>query len=156
MAVKPVPDGYHTLTPQLTVRGAAEALDFYRRAFGAVELMRKVGPDGKVMHAEVRIGDSIVMLNDEFPNYDTRSPATLGGASGSLYVYVADVDAAFTRAVGAGASVVMPLQNMFWGDRCGKVQDPFGHAWNLSTHVEDVAPEELDRRAAAMFGGGKG
>jgi uncharacterized glyoxalase superfamily protein PhnB len=155
MGVRPVPEGYHTLTPQVTVRGAAEAIDFYKRAFGAVELMRKAGPDGKLMHAEIKIGDSILMLNDEFPNYDTKSPSALGGAAGSLYVYLPDVDAAFARAVAAGATVVMPLQNMFWGDRCGKVCDPFGHSWNLSTHVEDLTPAEIDQRAAAFFGGGK-
>ena len=149
---KPIPDGYHSVTPYLTVRGAAQAIDFYKRAFGAQERERMPGPDGKsVMHAELRIGDSVVMLSDEFPGMGARSPQSLGGTHGYLFLYVEDVDTAWERAVSAGAKVTMPLADMFWGDRFGKLQDPFGHEWGLASHKEDVSPEEIGKRAQAAF-----
>jgi len=148
--VKPVPDGYHTLTPYIVVDGAADAIAFYQKAFGAEEIYRMPGPGGKVMHAEIQIGDSRLMLSDAIPEMGGRSPKSLGGSPASILIYVRDVDAAFARAVGAGATVDMPLMDMFWGDRYGKVKDPFGHLWQLATHVEDVSPEEMGKRAAAM------
>jgi len=149
---KPIPDGYRTVTPYLTVKGAAQAIDFYKRAFNAQEIERMTGPDGKsVMHAEVRIGDSNVMLSDEFPQMGSRSPETLGGTTGSLFLYVPDVDAAFQRAVDAGAKAVMPPADMFWGDRFGKLVDPFGHEWGMATHKEDLSPEEIRKRGAAAM-----
>jgi PhnB protein len=154
MAVKPIPEGFHSVTPYLTVRGAAEAIDFYRRAFGAVELMRLPGPGGTITHAEVRIGDSIVMLADEAPEMGTRSPESLGGTGVSLYVYVEDVDAVVARAAGAGAKVTLPARDMFWGDRFASVVDPFGHVWGLATHQEDLSPDEIARRRAAVQGAG--
>ena len=145
--VRPVPAGYHTVTPYLTVLDAAQAIDFYGRAFGAREKQRMPGPGGKIMHAELQIGDSVVMLSDEFPGMSgSRSPQSLGGTSGYLFLYVPDVDAMFRRAVDAGAKVGMPLTDMFWGDRFGKILDPFGHTWGLATHKEDVSPEEMGRR----------
>ena len=147
MAVKPIPEGYHTLTPSLTIRGATEAIEFYKRAFGAVELMRMPGPGGKLMHAEIRIGDSVLMLSDEFPDMGGKSPQALGGSPVYLFVYVDDVDAVFKRAVDAGAQVRMPLADMFWGDRFGRVVDPFGHEWGLATHKEDLTPKEIAKRA---------
>ena len=151
-AARPIPEGYHTVTPYLTIRDAARAIEFYKRAFGAEELMRMPGPGGKgVMHAEVKIGDSIVMLSDESPNSSCRAPQTLGGATSSQFVYVLDVDSAFKRAVEAGAKVSMPPIDMFWGDRFGKLTDPFGHEWGLATHTEDLTPEEISQRAAAFF-----
>jgi PhnB protein len=149
MAVKPIPDGYHSVTPYLIVSGAAQALEFYKEAFGAVELFRRPRPDGRVGHAEIRIGDSIVMLADEYPEMGARSPKTLGGAGFGLMIYVPDVDTAFPRAVTAGAKVLRPLKNQFYGDRSGTVEDPFGHSWTIATHVEDVTPEEMDRRHQA-------
>ncbi len=145
--VLPIPRGYRTVTPQLTVRGAAEAIDFYKRAFGARELMRMAAPDGKVMHAELKIGDSVFFLGDEFPDTGCRSPQSLGGATGALHVYVRNVDAAVKQAVDAGAQVTMPVADMFWGDRYGKVRDPFGHEWGLATHKEDLTPAQQRRRA---------
>jgi PhnB protein len=147
---KPIPQGFHTVTPYITVKGAAQAIDFYKRAFGAEEVERIPGPDGKsVMHAEVKIGDSIVMLSDELPQAGSRSPQTLGGSTGYLFLYVSDVDAAFKRAVDAGAKGAMPPADMFWGDRFGKVADPFGHEWGLATHKEDLSPDEIRRRGQA-------
>lgn len=151
---KPVPDGYHSVTPALTVRNAGQAIDFYKRALGAKELMRMAGPDGKVMHAELKISDSIVFLHDEFPERGQRAPESLGGASGSLYVYVKDVDAAFKQAVDAGAKVGMPVADMFWGDRVGQLTDPFGHQWGLATHKEDLTPAQMKKRAQAFSQGG--
>jgi PhnB protein len=152
MAVRPIPEGYHTVTPYLTVRGAAKAIDFYERAFGAEERMCMRRPDGGVMHAEIRIGDSFVMLSDEVPEMGARGPESLGGASGSIYLFVEDVDAVVARAVAAGAKLAMPPQDMFWGDRFGRVTDPFGHGWAIATHKEDLTPEEIARRAAAAMG----
>jgi PhnB protein len=143
--VRPIPEGYHTITPQLTCRDAARAIDFYKKALGAKELMRSAGPDGKVMHAELQIGDSRFMLNDEFPGMAV-APNTTGPRSSSLFIYTEDVDSLFGRAVREGCRVDMPLENMFWGDRYGKFTDPFGHQWAVGTHVEDVAPAEMQRR----------
>ena len=147
--VQPVPEGYHAVTPYLTIRGAAKALDFYAKAFGAEELFRMPGPGDTVMHAEMRIGDSIVMLGEEAPERGATAPPTLGGSAVSLLLYVRDVDASCTRAVGAGCTVQMPPTDMFWGDRYAKLQDPFGHLWGIATHKEDVPPEEMARRMAA-------
>jgi PhnB protein len=149
-AAKPIPEGMHTVTPHLVVNGAAKAIDFYKRAFGAQELGRHPTPDGRIMHAGIKIGDSHVFLADEFPEMSgDRAPSN--GSSVVLHLYVPDVDAAFNQAVSAGAKVKMPLANMFWGDRYGQLIDPFGHHWSLATHVEDVTPEEMRRRAEAMF-----
>jgi uncharacterized glyoxalase superfamily protein PhnB len=149
---KPVPEGYRTVTPYLTIKGAAQAIEFYRRAFGAQEIDRITGPDGtSVMHAEIRIGDSVVMLSDEMPKAGCRSPETLGGTTGSLYLYVPDVDAAFQRALDAGATAIMPPADMFWGDRFGQLADPFGHQWGMATHKEDVTPDEIRRRGVAFM-----
>jgi PhnB protein len=144
--VRPIPEGYHSITPQLTCRDAARALDFYKEALGAKVLVRMDGPGGKVMHAELQIGDSRFMIGDEFPGMSAApSPSAL--QSTSLFMYTNDVDAAFNRAVKAGARADMPPSNMFWGDRYGKFTDPFGHQWGVATHVEDVAPEEMKRRS---------
>lgn len=144
--VKPIPDGFHTLTPYLTVKGAAQAIDFYKRAFGARERFRMPGPDGKTLgHAEVTIGDSILMLADEFPGCG-QSPQALHGTPVSLLLYVSDVDAAFQRAVAAGATVKQPVENKFYGERAGCLVDPFGHIWTLMTHIEDVPPQEMKKR----------
>ena len=146
---KPVPDGFHTVTPHLTMKNAGEAIEFYKKAFGAEEIARMPGPGGSVMHAEIRIGDSPIMLNDEFPEHGARGPKTIGGTPVSIHLYVNDVDAAFDRAVKAGAKVTMPIADMFWGDRFAKLEDPFGHQWSLATHKEDVTPEECAQRAKA-------
>lgn len=150
MTVKPVPEGYRSLTPYLIVKGAARAIEFYVRAFGAVELMRMPQPDGRIGHAELRIGDSVVMLADEAPEVDARSPETIGGSPVTLMLYVEDVDATVARAVAAGARITRPVANQFYGDRNGGVRDPFGHVWFVATHVEDVPPEEMERRRAAQ------
>jgi PhnB protein len=150
--VKPVPKGYHTVTPHLIVNDGAAALEFYKKAFGAVELFRMARPDGRIGHAEIKIGDSPVMLADEHPEMGALSPQSVGGSPVSIYLYVADVDAMFNQAVAAGASVVRPLQNQFYGDRTGGVKDPFGYQWYIATHVENVSPEELQRRAAQHGG----
>ncbi|HSB14821.1 MAG TPA: VOC family protein [Bryobacteraceae bacterium] len=150
--VKPIPDGCSTVTPYLVVKDAAKAIDFYKRAFGAQEVMRMPGPGGHgVMHAEIKIGDSLIMVSDEFPGTNVTSPETAGTTTASLFVYFEDVDAAFQRAVGAGGKPVMPPADMFWGDRYGKLVDPFGHHWGLATHKEDVIPEEMSKRADAFF-----
>ena len=148
---KPVPDGFRTVTPYLTVNGAADAIAFYQKAFGAEVKCLVRGPDGKVAHCELQIGDSMIMMGDEFPMGHCKSPKTLGGATGGLNLYVEDVDALFNRAVAAGAKVQMPVQDMFWGDRYGKLSDPFGHEWSVATHIEDVSSAEIERRAAAAF-----
>jgi PhnB protein len=146
MAVKPIPDGYHAVTPYLIVQGAAQAIDFYKTAFGATELMRIGGPDGKIGHAEIKIGDSAVMLADEHPDMGYRSPQSLGGTGVSLMVYVEQVDTVFKRAISAGAKELRPVVNQFYGDRSGTLEDPFGHVWTVATHEEDLSAEELDRR----------
>jgi len=145
--VKPIPDGYHTVTPYLVVKDGARAIEFYKSAFGARELFRMDGPDGKIAHAELQIGDSRIMLGSESPQAGSRSAETLKGTPVSIFLYLDDVDNAFRRAVGAGAKEQQAPQDMFWGDRYGKVTDPFGHEWQLATHKEDLTPEEVGRRA---------
>jgi PhnB protein len=143
---KAVPDGYHTATPYLSVTNAGEAIDFYKRAFGAEEIVRMPGPDGKsVMHAEIKIGNSMLMIADEWPQADCKSPKTLGGTSVNIFLYVQDADATFQKAVNAGAKATMPLMDMFWGDRYGKVVDPYGHSWGIATHKLDMTPEEIQK-----------
>jgi PhnB protein len=144
------PDGYHTATPYLIVNDGARAIDFYKKAFGATELMRMPGPNGKIGHAEIRIGDSAIMLADEHPEMGARSPQTLGGSPVFLMIYVKDADGTTAQAEAAGAKILRPLENQFYGDRSATVLDPFGHTWTISTHIEDVPPDELARRAAAM------
>ncbi len=152
VAVKPIPDGYHAITPYLTVRGADRAIDFYRKAFGAEELGRMNGPDGKtVVHAELKIGDSRLFLGDEVPGMECSSPETLGGSPTGIYLYVRDADETFRKAVAAGATVKRPLEEMFWGDRTGSVLDPFGHKWDIASRREDVPPEEVQRRGHEFF-----
>ena len=141
--VKPIPEGMHTLTPQIICAGASDAITFYKEAFGATELMRLPGPDGRIMHAQVKIGDSVVMLTDEMPEHGMMGPKALKNTPVSLYLYVENADRAFERAVAAGAKVIMPLADMFWGDRWGHVEDPFGHRWHIASHIRDVAPEEM-------------
>jgi PhnB protein len=150
MAVKPIPDGYHSVTPYLIVDGAARALDFYKRAFGAEETFRMPGPDGRIGHAEMRVGDSMIMLADQHPEAGAKGPKSYGGSPVSLMVYVENVDKVFAQAVSAGATVERPLANQFYGDRTGGIVDPFGHKWYLATHIEDVAPAEMERRAKAQ------
>ena len=147
MATKPIPDGYHSVTPYLIVKGGADAINFYKRAFGAVEMMRMASPDGRIGHAEIKIGDSVIMLADEHPQMGHRSPQSLGGAGVGLMVYVDKVDEVFKQAVASGAKELQPLKNQFYGDRSGTLQDPFGHQWTLAMHIEDVAPDEMRRRA---------
>jgi PhnB protein len=150
MAVNPVPDGYHTATPYLVVKNAANAIEFYSKAFGASEVMRLPGPGGKVMHAEIKIGDSYIMLADEFPEMGARSPESLGGTPVSILLYVPDVDVRFEQAVAAGATVQRAVQDQFYGDRSGTLVDPFGHVWSLATHQEDVSPQEMEKRFQAL------
>jgi PhnB protein len=145
--VKPIPEGHHTVTPYLIIKGAAEAIEFYKRAFDAKEAMRMAQPDGRVGHAELAIGDSRIMLADEFPEMGARSPKTLGGSPVSLHLYVEDVDALAARATAAGIKVLRPVQDQFYGDRTGSFEDPYGHLWHIATHKEDVPMEELRRRA---------
>lgn len=147
--VKPIPEGYHTVTPYLTVRNASAALDFYKQAFGADETFRMADTSGKIGHAEIRLGDSAIMLSDEFPDMGAVGPETIGGTTFMLHVYVKNVDALVERAVKAGAKLERPVADQFYGDRAGLLRDPFGHKWWISTHVEDVAPEEIERRAKA-------
>jgi PhnB protein len=151
-AVKAIPDGYPQVTPYLCVDGAAAAIDFYGRVLGATERMRMGGPDGKVGHAELQIGWGLVMLADEFPGMGQRSPRSLGGSPVTVSVYVEDVDAVFAKALDAGAKEVRAVETQFYGDRAGQFEDPWGHLWSIATHVEDVPPEEMARRAEAMAG----
>jgi PhnB protein len=148
--VKPIPDGYPQVTPYLAVDDANAAIDFYTTVFGARERMRMDAPGGKVGHAELQFGDSLVMLADEFPEMGNRSPRSVGGTPVTISVYVDDVDAAFDRALRAGAKELRPLENQFYGDRTAQIEDPFGHRWSISTHIEDVPPDEMQRRAAEM------
>ena len=152
MAVKPIPEGYHTLTPSLTVRNAERAIEFYKQAFGA-EVRGGVakGPDGKVMHAELKIGDSVIMLSDEYPEFGSKSPQSIGDSGMGLHIYLDNVDAAFDRAVKAGASVEMPVMDQFWGDRYGKLKDPFGHKWSMATHVRDMSQDEMKKGMDEAF-----
>ncbi len=146
MPAKPIPEGYHSLTPFLAVDNAAQAIQFYELAFGAKERTRMPGPDGKIAHAELQIGDSVVMLADPFPQSTVKPPKELGGTSMGVFLYVENVDAVVEQAVDAGATVTMPVEDMFWGDRFGTVTDPFGHAWQIATHKEDLTPEEIAER----------
>jgi PhnB protein len=146
-----IPKGYHTVTPSLVIDGAAKAIDFYKKALGAEELSRFPGPDGSIMHAEIRIGDSTLMLADEMPDQGTRGPKSRGGTSVSFFIYKEDVDAAWKQAVDAGAKPVVPLADQFWGDRAGSFEDPFGHLWWLAQHIQDLTPEELRKSAEAFF-----
>ena len=145
MSVQAIPKGYHTITPFMTVRDAARAIEFYKQAFGAKEKGVMKGPEGKVMHAELVIGDSIIMLADEFPEFGSLSPQSIGGSGTGLHIYIEDVDSAFDRAVKAGATVEMPVADMFWGDRYGKLRDPFGHKWSIGTHKADLSVEEMKK-----------
>jgi PhnB protein len=151
MAVKPIPEGYHTLSPSLSVDNAAEAIEFYKRAFGATERSRMLGPDGKIAHAELQIGDSVLMLADPFPQATTKPPKEIGGTAVTLFLYVEDVDAVFKQAIDAGATSAMDVDDMFWGDRFGSVTDPYGHSWAIATHVEDVPPAEMEERGRAAM-----
>ncbi len=147
---KPIPDGMHSLTPHLVCGGAADAIAFYQRAFGAEELSRLPAPDGRVMHASIRIGDSVLMLNDEWPEMGAVGPARLGGSAVVIHLYVPDVDAAMAQAAAAGATVTMPAADMFWGDRYGQLTDPFGHRWSLATHQQDLTPEQIRDNLAKL------
>lgn len=151
---KAIPDGMHTLTPHLICAGAADAIEFYKKAFGATELNRLPGPDGKLMHASVRIGDSVLMLLDEFPQWGSLGPKALKGSPVVLHLYVEDVDAVVAQAVAAGAKLTLPVAEMFWGDRYGQVEDPFGHKWSVATHTRDLSPEEIQAGMAKMGEGG--
>lgn len=151
MAVNPIPEGYHSLQIYLAVEDAAKAIDFYKEAFGADEVLRMPGPDGKVAHAELQIGDSKLMLSDPFPQSNVRPPSERGGPTASIFMYVDDVDATFAQAQQAGATVVSELEDMFWGDRFGTVADPFGHVWAMATHKEDLSEEEMAERSKAAM-----
>jgi PhnB protein len=151
MATKPIPDGYHTVTPYLIISGAASAIEFYKRAFGAIELFRMPDPSGKIGHAEIKIGDSPIMLADEHPEMGFKGPQSLGGTPVSIMLYVEDVDAIVAQAVAAGATVTRPVKDQFYGDRSGTLVDPFGHVWTIATHTEDLSPEEIGRRAQAAM-----
>lgn len=150
MKVNPIPEGMHSVTPHLVCAGAAEAIEFYKKAFGAVEGARLPGPDGKLMHAMIRIGDSAVMLVDEMPQWGALGPKSLKGSPVTIHLYVEDVDAVVKRAVSLGAKVTMPVDDMFWGDRYGKLEDPFGHHWSIGTHKRDVTPEEMQQAMRGM------
>jgi PhnB protein len=149
-AVKPIPEGYPRVMPYLCVDGASAAIDFYSAVFGATERMRMPAPDGKLAHAELQLGDSVVALSDEYPELGARSPKAFGGSPVTMSVYVEDVDAIFERALKAGAKALRPVEDQFYGDRSGQFEDPFGHRWSVGTHIEDVSPEEMAKRAQAM------
>jgi len=159
MPAKPIPEGYHSVTPYLIIRNAAEAIEFYKKAFGAIELFRFPAPGGKIGHAEIKIGDSPIMLADEYPDMGYKGPQSLNGSPVSLMVYIEDVDKVFNRAIDAGATVKEAVQDKFYGDRSGTLTDPFGHVWHIATHKEDVSSEEMERRAkaasTAASGGGQ-
>jgi len=150
MGVKSIPDGYYSLTPYLVIKGAAEAIEFYKKVFGAAEILRMPGPGGRIMHAEIKIGNSIMMLADENPERGFLSPASRGGNTSSVMFYTDDVDATFRKAIAAGAKQVSAPEDMFWGDRMGNLTDPFGHSWAIATHKEDVSPAEIEKRMKAM------
>lgn len=151
--VKPIPDGFHSVTPHLAIDGAAAAIDFYKKAFGAVELGRMPAQDGKrLMHAMIRIGDSVIMLADAFPEYGGRDPKALGGTPVTVHLYVPDSDKVFAQAVAAGATVAMPIADMFWGDRYGRIEDPFGHHWSIATHIRDMSPQEMQQAMRGTAG----
>ncbi|HEU4373580.1 MAG TPA: VOC family protein [Telluria sp.] len=150
--VKAIPEGMHSVTPHLTCAGAADAIEFYKKAFGAVDMGRMPGPGGKLIHAQIRIGDSRVMLVDEFPEWGGKGPKTLGGTPVAIHLYVPDADAVFKAAVAAGATVKMEMADAFWGDRYGVVIDPFGHTWSIATHIKDMTPEEMAQASKAVMG----
>jgi len=151
MAAKPIPEGFHTLTPYLTVKDAPRAIDFYKQAFGAEVRGTHYSPDGKIMNADLKVGDSILMLAEEFPGMGAKSPLALGDSPVTIHVYVEDVDKLFNQAIAAGAKAVMPVMDQFWGDRFGMVTDPFGHRWSIGTHKEDLTPAEIEKRGRAAF-----
>ncbi len=151
MAVNPVPDGYHTATPYLVCKGADQAIEFYKKAFGATELLRMPGPDGKVMHAEIKIGDSPIMLGEEVPAMGFRCPQSLGGSPVGIMLYVEDVDGLFAQAIEAGGTEQRPIVDQFYGDRSGTLEDPFGHIWTIATHKEDLSPEQINTRFEEMM-----
>ena len=152
MTAKPIPAGFHTVTPHIVIRNAARAIDFYKEAFGAKELFRMPGPDGKsIMHAEIKIGDSIIMIGEEHPEFGCKSPQALNGTPVGIHLYVENADDIFQRAVKAGAQSVMPVEDQFWGDRYGKLKDPFGHEWSIATHQRDLTPEQMQKGAAEAF-----
>ena len=153
MAVQPIPEGYPQVIPYLCIQGATKAIDFYSNVFGFEEIVRMGGPDGKIGHAEMKLGDSVIMLSDEVDEMGNKSPQTIGGSPVTVCLYVEDVDTTFKKAIDNGAKEVTPLENQFYGDRSGQFEDPFGHRWNVSTHVEDVSPEEMEKRMAEMMGG---
>jgi PhnB protein len=152
--VKAIPDGSEGATPYLSIKGASDAIEFYKKAFGATEIMRLGGPDGRIGHAELKIAKAKIMLADEFPEMNFLSPRTLGGSPVTIHIYVEDVDALAAQAEAAGAKVKRPVADQFYGDRAGSLEDPFGHVWHFATHIEDVSPEEMQRRAAAFSAGG--
>ena len=157
MPVNPIPEGYRSITPYLCIAGAAKAIDFYTQALGAKEIARMPGPEDKLMHAEIRIGDSMIMLSDEFAEMgNCKSPKSLGATSCSIMIYVPDCDRIYKQAVDAGARGLMPPADMFWGDRMSQIVDPFGHVWSIATHVEDVSPDQVNERAAAFMAGADG
>jgi PhnB protein len=155
--VKPIPEGYHSVNANLIVKDGVKAIEFYKKAFGAQEMYRKMWPDGRLMHAALKLGDSTVMLGDECPDHPgheencPRAPSSIKGSSVNLFIYVDNADAVFKQAVSSGAKGIMPVDNMFWGDRMGMVKDPYGHFWSIATHVEELSPEEMDKRAEAML-----
>jgi PhnB protein len=151
MTTQPIPEGYHTLTTYLTIENAAEAIDYYKDVFGAKERIRMEAPDGKIGHAELEIGDSLLMLSDAFPGATSRPPTELGGTTAGAFMYVEDVDAVVKRAVESGATITMEIADQFWGDRFGTITDPFGHSWSIATHVEDVSADEIAERAKAAM-----
>ena len=157
-AVKPIPEGFHTISPAMVIKNAAKAIDFYQRAFGAEVVLQLSGPGGSLVHAEIKIGDSIIMISDEWPGHHVQSPASVNGTTCTLHIYVEDVDALHRQAVAAGAKEIMPPTDMFWGDRFSSVTDPFGHSWSMATHIKDLTPEECqkacDEWMAQMAGGG--
>ena len=153
MPTKPIPEGYHTLTAYLAVPNASEAIEFYKRAFGAKEVVRMEAPDGSIGHAELQIGDSRLMLSDPFPQGSTKPPKELGGTSVGLFMYAEDVDEVVKQAIDAGAKIITEVEDQFWGDRFGTIGDPFGHSWSISTHVEDLSPEEIAERAKVAMAG---
>jgi PhnB protein len=155
MSVNTIPPGHHTVSPYLAIKDAAKALEFYKTAFGATEIYKLMMPDGRLGHAEIRLGDSVIMLSDEFPEYGGKAPQTLGGSPVSIHLYVEDVDAFFKRALATGAKERKPVMDQFYGDRSGQLEDPFGHLWWVATHKEDVAPDEMQKRVQVMFAGKK-